>query len=208
MKTIALNALLFALTACISFAAHAAKKVPLTDARYSGSVVVGSKASVSMTATTFEPAPQTSSTLAYAGGVYVPVAWKVKEDFFFTPVDQQALTDILRNELVRLSIFEGSPDAVNAAVTIGLNFKEGTYENMKNEYALTLEMTIVDSSNRKFGKTYVVNSNEKSTGWKKLNTSVWQGKMQLVQNTIDKLIPDIQDFLKRTQPAESLKNPL
>ncbi len=206
MKTIALNSLLFALTACMSLTAHAAKEIPLTDAHYGGSVSVGSKASVSVAAVTFEPTPQTSSTLAYAGGVYVPVAWKVKENFFFTPTDQQALAGILRDELVRLTIFEGSPTADNGAIAIGLNFKGGTYQHMSNEYTLTLEMTVIDPSNRKFGRTYVVNSNEKSTGWKKLNTSVWQGKMQLVQNTIDKLIPDIQDFLKRTQPPEALKD--
>ena len=206
MKTIALNALLFSLTACMSFMAHAAKKIPLTDAHYSGSVFVSSKTSVSVTATTFEPDPQTSSALAYASGIFVPVARKVKENFFFTPVDQQALADILRDELVRLAIFEGSSAVADGAMTISLNFKDGTYENMSNEYTLTIEMTVIDSSNRKFGRTYVVNSNEKSTGWKKLNTSVWQGKMQLAQNTIDKLIPDIQDFLKRTQPAEALKD--
>lgn len=205
MKTVALNALLIVLAVSMPVIAHAAKKIPLTDAHYSGSVSVGSKASVSVTVTTFEPAPQKSSTLAYAGGIYVPVAWKVKENFFFTSADQQALADILRDELVRLTIFESSSDAVNGSMTIGLNFKEGTYEHMKNEYALTLEMTVIDSSNRKFGRTYIINSNEKSTGWKKLNTSVWQGKLQLAQNTIDKLIPDIQDFLKRTQPTEALR---
>lgn len=206
LKPVVLNALLFALAACMSLTAHAAKKVPLTDAHYSGSVSVGSKASVSVTATTFEPNPQTSSTLAYAGGIYVPVAWKVKDNFFFTPADQRVLADILRDELVRLAIFEGSSGAADGTVTIGLDFREGTYEHMSNEYSLTLGMTVIDSSNRKFGRTYMVNSNEKSTGWKKLNTSVWQGKMQLAQNTIDKLIPDIQDFLRRTQPAEALKN--
>jgi hypothetical protein len=66
-------------------------------------------------------------------------------------------------------------------------------------------MTVLDSSNRRFGKTYLINSNEKSTGWKKLNTSVWQGKMQLAQITLDKPIPDIQNFLERTQPAETLE---
>lgn len=205
MKTIALNALLFALATCMSLTAHAAKKIPLTDAHYRGSVSVSSRVSVSVTATTFEPAPQTSSALAYGSGIFVPVTRKVKENFFFTPVDQQALADILRDELVRLTIFEGSSTAGNGAMAIDLNFKEGTYQNMSNEYTLTLEMTIIDPSSRKFGRTYVINSNEKSTGWKKLNTSVWQGKMQLAQNTIDKLIPDIQDFLKRTQPPEALK---
>lgn len=204
MKTVALNALLIVLAVSMPVIAHAAKKIPLTDAHYSGSVSVGSKASLSVTVTTFEPAPQKSSTLAYAGGVYVPVAWKVKENFFFTPADQQALADILRDELVRLAIFESS-SAANDAMAISLNFKEGTYEHMSNEYGLILEMAVIDSSNRKFGRTYTINSNEKSTAWKKLNTSVWQGKMQLVQNTIDKLIPDIQDFLKRTQPVEALR---
>lgn len=207
MKTVLLGFLVLWLSAGLSLTAHAAKKIPLSDAHYAGSVAVSSKASVTVTATTFEPASQTVSSLASAGGIYAPVSRKVKENFFFTPTDQRELSNILHEELVRLAIFEGSPEMAEGSVVIALDFKEGTYVNSINEYTLTLDMAILDSSNRKFKRTYLANSNEKSTSWKKLSTSVWQGKMQLAQVTLDKLVPDIQDFLKRTQPAEALKSP-
>lgn len=205
MKAVLVAFVVLGFSAGLSLTALAAKKIPLSDAHYAGSIVVNSRASVSVTATTFDPAPQTLSSMAFAGGIYVPVSRKVKEDFFFTPIDQQELASILRAELVRLAIFEGSSEAADGSVAISLDFKEGTYLNSINEYTSTIEMTVLDSSNRKFGKTYLINSNEKSTGWKKLNTSVWQGKMQLAQITLDKLIPDIQNFLERTQPAETLE---
>lgn len=153
--------------------------------------------SVSVSTTTFDPAPQTSSSLASAGGVYIPVFRKVNENFFFTPADQQEFARILQNELIRLSIFEESSSPGDNGVKISLNFKDSTLARPNNEYTLTIEMILTDSDNRRFEKTYLVNSNEKSTGWKKMNTSVWQGKVQAAQIALDKLIPDIQLFLNQ-----------
>lgn len=53
MRTIALNTLLFALTACMSLTAYSAEKVPLTDVNYSGSVSVDSKAPILAAAESF-----------------------------------------------------------------------------------------------------------------------------------------------------------
>lgn len=196
MKTVLAQVLLLALAAGSSYGVQAAKKIPLSDAHYSGTATIESKASVSVTATTFVPAPQNWSTLAYGGDVWIPLSGKVKEKFLFAAADQQELADILRAELVRLGVFEDGVEEGQNTVGIDLVFKSGTYEHMVNEYSLTFEMTVQDVHKRRLARTYVVNSNERSSGWKKLNTSVWQGKMQLVQITLDKLIPDIQTFLQ------------
>ena len=200
MKTIFLQILALALAAGLSCSAQAAKKIPLTDAQYTGAVTVESKASVSLTASTFVPEPQNWSTLANGGGVWIPLSGKVKEEFLFSAADQQELANILRAELIRIGVFGASVEEDQDAVAIDLVFKSGTYERMTNEYSLTLEMVVQDSNKRRFAQTYVVNSNEKSSGWKKYNTSVWQGKMQLVQISLDKLIPDIQTFLQSASP--------
>ncbi len=196
MKTVFSRVLLLVLAASSSWDVQAAKKIPLSDAHYSGAVTVESKAAVSVTANTFVPEPQNWSTLANSGGVWIPLSGKVKDKFLFAAADQQELADILHAELVRLGVFGGKVDESQDTVAIDLLFKSGTYENMTNEYSLTLEMVLQDAHKRRFVRTYVVNSNEKSSGWKKLNTSVWQGKMQLVQIALDKLIPDIQIFLQ------------
>ncbi|MEO6103425.1 MAG: hypothetical protein ABIP44_07290, partial [Pseudoxanthomonas sp.] len=162
------------------------------------------KSAVSVTATTFAPAPQNWSTMVYGSGIWIPLSGKIKEKFLFTAADQQELSDILRVELLRLAIFEADPLQSRGKVDIGLVFKQGTYEHAINEYTLTIEMAVRDADNRRFAKTYLVNSNEKSTDWRKFNTSVWQGKLQLAQITLGKLIPDIQEFLQRTQPADTL----
>lgn len=188
--------LLLALAAGSSWDVQAAKKIPLSDARYSGAVTVESEGSVSVTATTFVPAPQNWSTLAYGGGVWIPLSGNVKEKFLFSAADQQQLADILHAELVRLGVFADGGEEGRDTVAIDVVFKSGTYEHMTNEYSLTLEMVLQDAHKRRFARTYLVNSNEKSSAWKKLNTSVWQGKMQLVQIALDKLIPDIQAFLQ------------
>lgn len=196
MKTVLTRLLLLVLAAGWSCNTQAAKKIPLSDAHYSGVVTVESKALVSVTATTFVPAPQNWSTLAYGGGVWIPLSGNVKEKFLFAAADQQELADILHAELVRLGVSGDSVEEGQDTVAIDLVFKSGTYEHVTNEYGLTIEMVLQDAHKRRFARTYVVNSNEKSSGWKKLNTSVWQGKMQLVQIALDKLIPDIQTFLQ------------
>lgn len=196
MKIVLIRVVLLVLAACSPWAAQAAKKIPLSDAHYAGPVTGESKASVSVAATTFEPAPQNWSMLAYGGGAWIPLSGKVKQKFLFAAADQQELADILRAELVRLGIFQGTGEHGQGAVAIELVFKSGTYEHATNEYSLTLDMAVQDADKRRFVRTYVVNSNEKSSGWKKLNTSVWQGKMQLVQITLERLIPDIQTFVQ------------
>ncbi len=202
MKIVLARVVMIVLAAGSPCAAQAAKKIPLSDAHYSGAATVESKASVSVAATTFVPASQNWSTLAYGSGIWIPLSGKVKEKFLFSAADQQELADILRAELIRLGIFQEGGEQGQGGIAIDLVFKSGTYENITNEYSLTLEMAVQDARERRFAKAYVVNSNEKSTGWKKLNTSVWQGKMQLVQITLDRLIPDIETFLQSVEPAQ------
>jgi hypothetical protein len=56
-------------------------------------------------------------------------------------------------------------------------------------------MQITDPKGRTSERSYLLNSNEHATRWEKLNTSVWKGKMKLVQVALDTMIPDIQESL-------------
>ena len=58
MKTVVARVHLLVLAASSSCDVQAAKKIPLSDAHYSGAGTVESKAAVSVTANTFVPEPQ------------------------------------------------------------------------------------------------------------------------------------------------------
>lgn len=180
--------------------AIAAKRIPLTDARYSGAVTGGSSSSFAVEAVTFMPDEQTWSDMAMVGGVYIPVFGKTKTEFFFNPPDQQALAEILAAELERVGIF-AAPNASNQAVMpIRLVFKKGTYRHADNTYTLDVTMAWTDAQGAPIEKDYTLNSHARLTRWQKLNTSVWQGKMYLVQEALDVMIPDIQQSLSGEAP--------
>jgi hypothetical protein len=195
MHGITIKCLGLALIAGLPFAAPAAKKIPMSNARYSGTAIVASGSSVAITARTFDPEPQRWSSLAASPGAFASVSGNVKEQFLFMASDQQELASILHAELIRLGIFQVVSDESLDVVEVQLHFISGAYKQAINEYELSLEMTLLNSADQRFTKHYVLNSNEKSSGWKKLNTSVWKGKMQLAQVALDTLIPDIERFL-------------
>lgn len=181
--------------------AMAAKRIPLSDARYSGTVTASSPSSVVVEATTFTPDEQTWSDLAMVGGLYIPVFGKTKTEFFFNPPDQEALAAILATELERVGVFASASAVDQAVVPIKLVFKKGTYRHSDNTYTLDVTMAWVDPHGRPIEKAYTLNSHARLTRWQKLNTSVWQGKMYLVREALDVMIPDIQQSLQGEAPA-------
>ncbi|HEV7269408.1 hypothetical protein [Pseudoxanthomonas sp.] len=184
--------------------AMAAKRIPLTDAHYSGAVTAQSSASVVVESTTFTPDEQTWSDLAMAGGMYIPVFGKTKTEFFFNPPDQEALASILAAELERVGIFAPTGTAAQAVMPIRLIFKKGTYRHADNTYTLDVAMAWTDAHGVPIEKNYTLNSHARLTRWQKLNTSVWQGKMYLVREALDVMIPDIQQSLNGEAPEKQV----
>jgi hypothetical protein len=191
----------------IAFSVHAAKKIPLSDARYTDEINISSTASVSIELTTFTPAEQKWSDLAMSGGMFIPVFGKVKTDFLFNPPDQEALAGILRSEVERIGVFAPLSDEGQARAVIKLDFKEGTYKQLDNLYTLKLAMMLMDPEGRITVKEYDLNSHARLTGWQKANTSVWQGKMYLVQEALDAIIPDLQAALRDGTKVEEEGSP-
>jgi len=182
----------------------AAKRIPLTDARYSGPVTAQSSSSVVVESTTFTPDEQTWSDLAMVGGMYIPVFGKTKTEFFFNPPDQEALASILAAELERVGIFAPKGTVDQAVMPIRLVFKKGTYRHADNTYTLDVTMAWTDAHGESIEKNYTLNSHARLTRWQKLNTSVWQGKMYLVREALDVMIPDIQRSLQIEAPAKGV----
>ena len=180
--------------------AMAAKRIPLSDARYSGTVTANSPSAVVVEATTFTPDEQTWSDMAMVGGLYIPVFGKTKTEFFFNPPDQEALAAILASELERVGVFAPAGAADQLVVPIRLVFKKGTYRHSDNTYTLDVAMAWTDPQGEPIEKAYVLNSHARLTRWQKLNTSVWQGKMYLVREALDVMIPDIQQSLRGEAP--------
>ena len=184
--------------------AVAAKRMPLTDARYSGPVTAKSSASVVVESTTFTPDEQTWSDLAMVGGMYIPVFGKTKTEFFFNPPDQEALASMLAAELERVGIFAPTGTGDQAVMPIRLVFKKGTYRHADNTYTLDVAMAWTDAHGELIEKNYTLNSHARLTRWQKLNTSVWQGKMYLVREALDVMIPDIQYSLSGEAPENEV----
>ena len=185
----------FAFALCVAFDAQSAKKIPLTDATFQGEVAVRTNESVRLDVTTFDPGEQRWTTLATGAGAYVPVSGKVKPEFLFSAQDQRELAAIILSELRRHGIVGTNAGDSGQDILLELQFKDGSYKPTINEYGLTVTMRLSDANGRGFERTYLLDSNAKSTRWGRLNTSVWKGKMQLVQVALDTLVPDIQIFL-------------
>lgn len=184
--------------------AMAAKRIPLSDARYSGTVTASSPLSVTVHATTFTPDEQTWSDMTMVGGLYIPVFGKTKTEFLFNPPDQDALARILAMELERVGIFASTDATDQAVIPITLVFRKGTYRHADNTYTLDVTMTWTDPHGSPIKKDYTLNSHARLTRWQKLNTSVWQGKMYLVREALDVMIPDIQQSLQGAAPADGV----
>ncbi len=182
--------------------AMAAKRIPLTDAHYSGTVTARSSSSVVVEAATFTPDEQTWSDLAMVGGLYIPVFGKTKTEFFFNPPDQEALAAILASELERVGIFASAVAADQSVMPIRLVFKKGTYRHSDNTYTLDVTMAWTDPHGASIEKDYTLDSHARLTRWQQLNTSVWQGKMYLVREALDVMIPDIQRSLQEKVSEE------
>lgn len=141
-----------------------------------------------------------SSSLIYAGGVYVPVSTGPIPELQFGSEDQMVFVDSLKSEMQRLGIIDSVSDvATDNTLRIVLNFVQTEHYPNFQEYKLTVGMIMAYHS-KETVKTYEVLSSEGDSGWEKWNTSASEGKEKAAVKLMDLVISDIQEFILATQP--------
>lgn len=143
------------------------------------------------------------TTLMYGGpGVYIPISTGPIPEFQFNLQDQQTFASSLKDELNRLEILnvvevaEKKVDTSN--LVIQLVFAQTSHNPNMHEYYLNVGMQL-QYQGKTSAKRYEIISSDGESIWKKLNTNVADGKFLAGKKLMDKLIPDIQAFVKEVK---------
>jgi len=167
----------------------------LKPIKYSGSVVQKSNLPAYVQANSGRVKGYSSSSLVYAGGIFIPITSGPVPALQFGEKDQNVLIESLKTELLNNKII-GSLSQKNAInnVQITINFVQTEHFPDLQEYKITSIMHL-KYGKKESSKKYTVLSSEGDSTWTKLNTSAFEGKTKVATKLIALLIPDIQKFI-------------
>lgn len=112
--------------------------------------------------------------------------------------DQKTFLKSLSNELLRLNIVSDvleSTSTKKGDLSIKLVFEKTYHKPNIQEYLLDVRLDI-ETEKGSITHNYHIVSSEGDSWWKKINTNAVQGKTKAAEKLIQKIIPDIESFLK------------
>jgi hypothetical protein len=177
------------LTAC-------ATPIPLNTVKFAGQTSVKSSKEAAVVVLTGAVRGSGTSSIIPVGGVFIPMSTGPIPELQFNAKDQQEFGESLRAELVRLGLLKSvtADDTGRKDLRIRVMFAQ-TFHNPNGQvYALDVVMEIEGGANP-FLKQYRVVSSERDTTWEKLNTNAYQGKEKAAKLLMERLIPDIEQYV-------------
>ncbi|MEM8501404.1 MAG: hypothetical protein AAF542_25570 [Pseudomonadota bacterium] len=167
---------------------------PLVPVKYSQEALITSSLPAYIEMNTGKVKGYSSSTLVYAGGVFVPVNSGPNPNLQFGHEDQSVFIESLKSELVGLDIIGSLAEDPENSLGITVNFVQTEHFPNMQEYKIIATLLL------SFGPlvqehVYEVLSSEGDSFWKKINTNAAQGKEKAAQKLIDQIIPHIEAFI-------------
>lgn len=170
------------------------KLVPVT---YTGAVKHKSDYSANVQLNTGKVTGYSSTTMIYAGGIFVPITSGPVPALQFGEEDQKIFLESLRSELQKHGIIASlSEQPSNEPVEILVNFVQTEHYPNFQEYRITALLQLRHRG-KVANKKYNILSSEGDSIWTKMNTSAFQGKKKAAEKLLAAIMPDIEDFLYR-----------
>jgi len=187
-----------------------ASPIPLNNITYDKAVTVTSTKVARVSVISGAVRGSGSSTLIPIGTTFIPIASGPNVALHFNAEDQQAFGESLRTELVRTGLLrkanvDASLTSTSPDLVINVLFPQTYHLPHWQEYTLDVVMEIQGGSIPLL-KQYQVISSEKDSIWEKMNTTAYEGKAKAVKLLLERLIPDIEEYVKlhsNTSPKTS-----
>ncbi len=146
--------------------------------------------------------------------IVIPVYSLSRPEHLFTVEDQRIFVESLSSELNRLGILKISSlnnlDSEHTDISISIFFEKTYYSPRLGEYLLDVVMLITDQdTDKNFFYKYHISSPEGDSFLEKMKATVPREKLKAAQKLMNRVIPDIESWLKRLEPvtnAEAFEN--
>lgn len=187
----------FATAAAIAFTLSACTiaRIPVDNLNYQGTATVKSAKTASVTVRSSGIGSRQQTTMMPVGGIQITTTQKSAGEAFDAQ-DQQEFEQSLKKELVRLGIFSSATTEASAAdIGVLVNINYSTLKMDFVEYTLSLTLTLTGGK-APLQKIYAVSSIEGDTIWQKMNTNGAQATVKVAQKTLDKMVPDIEAYVR------------
>lgn len=191
MRTIAL---LVALAA--SLLAGCATPIPLNTLKYEQPIKVSPTKEATVVVVSGAVRGTAISYLMPVGGIFIPMSTGPHPELQFNAEDQQAFAESLRAELVRNGVLKvASADTATARdMKIQVIFAQTYHNPAFHEYVLDVVAEMTGGKEPAL-RQYRVVSSEKDPTWEKWNTNAYEGKAKAARLLLEKLIPDIANYV-------------
>ena len=175
----------------------AAPQIPLNTLRYEQKTSVTSNKNASVVVVTGDVRGDPARLYVPAGNIFVPMySAEPYLGAMFNSDDQQAFGEALRSELVRLGVLK-TASAVTSATTdlkIQVTFVRTHHRPGIQVYTLDVDVNLTGGREPSLHQYHII-SNEKDTLWEKMNTGLPEAKVKAVYLLMEKLIPDIEQYV-------------
>ena len=168
----------------------------LPPIRYNGNVLHKSNLTASVKLNTGRVIGHSESSIANAGGIFVPVTYESTPELQFGKEDQRIFMESLRSELLKHKIIGSLKGRADNALDITVNFVRTEHFAGVHEYKIT---AIMDMKYQQLSehKKYNISSSEGDSFFEKMNTSALKGKTKAAKKLLNAMIPDIESFVSR-----------
>lgn len=168
---------------------------PLTKVTYESPVSVGQSFPVKVDLNSGAVTGYSTSSMIYAGGIFVPVSGGPAPQLHFGVEDQNVFIDSLKAELLRYKIAETIIENIeDSTLYLIVNFVQTEHFPNYQEYKITASLHM-ELGDRKADEVYYILSSEGDGWWEKMNTNASQGKMKAAQKLMNKIMVDVQKFI-------------
>jgi hypothetical protein len=172
-----------------------ATPIPFNTVQYKGDVVDshGSTRTARLSFRSGTSARTNSTQGSAAAGYLIEVTKPGDPALDFNEQDQSEFLGVLRDELLRLKVFDSvymgdGPTQGMCRATV--EFKHVFHSSNIHEYQLDVVLH-VEAGGKPYTKQYHINSNDGVSLLVKLNTNAYDGKIRAVQNLLNTLVPEI-----------------
>ena len=179
--------------------------VPLVPVTYESEVIARSNVDAFFSVNSGRIIGHSSSSMVYAGGIFVPVSTGPVPRLQFGAEDQSIFIENLKSEMKRLGIIGSVADSASPeTLSIAVNFVQSEHFPDFQEYKLTVSMTL-NFNDQSVASRYEVLSSDGDSTWEKWNTNASKGKSKAASKLMNLLLMDIQHFILQIEAHESAK---
>ena len=168
---------------------------PLTKVTYESPVNVSQMFPVKVELNSGKVTGYSTSSMVYAGGIFVPVSGGPAPKLHFHVEDQRVFINSLKSELIRYKIAEKIVESDDeSTLSLVVNFVQTEHFPYHQEYKITATLHM-ELGARKADKVYYILSSEGDGFWEKMNTNASEGKIKAAQKLMNNIMVDVQEFI-------------